>query len=147
MYAYLLRIGYKPRNEPVAVRRQATRFLTDADTIYRKKGCCAASQLHQKRKSESLLDLLVNPHASLVAREEGVSFSKVWRLAERECVDLAAGRAAKGCKRLPAERRAAVIEARRINPEATQAEIAGNWREPSDRDADRRRPAAQAGRC
>jgi hypothetical protein len=94
-----------------------------------------------------LLDLLVNPHASLVAREEGVSFSKVWRLAERECVDLAAGRAAKGCKRLPAERRAAVIEARRINPEATQAEIAGNWREPSDRDADRRRPAAQAGRC
>jgi len=27
-------------------------------------------------------------------------------------------------KRLPAERRAAVIEARRINPESTQAEIA-----------------------
>jgi hypothetical protein len=43
-----------------------------------------------------LLDLLVNPHASLVAREKRVSFSKVWRLAERECIDLAAGRAAKG---------------------------------------------------
>jgi len=68
--------------------------------------------------------LLVNPHASLVAREEAVSFSKVWRLAERECIDLAAGRAAKGYKRLPAERRAAVIEARRIDPEATQAAIA-----------------------
>jgi hypothetical protein len=84
MYAYLLRIGYKPRNELVAVRWQATRF---------------SSQLHQKRKSESSLDLLVNPHASLVAREEGVSFSKVWRLAERECIDLAAGRAAKVWRR------------------------------------------------
>jgi CRP-like cAMP-binding protein len=101
MYAYLLRIGYKPRNELVAVRWQATRF---------------SSQLHQKRKSESSLDLLVNPHASLVAREEGVSFSKVWRLAERERIDLAAGREAKGYKRFSAERRAM--------PTATQAEIA-----------------------
>jgi DNA-binding XRE family transcriptional regulator len=59
-----------------------------------------------------------------VAREEGVSFSKVWRLAERECIDLAAGREAKGYKRLPAERRAAIIAARRARPTATQAEIA-----------------------
>jgi hypothetical protein len=56
--------------------------------------------------------------------EQAYVLSKVWRLAERECIDLAAGRAAKGYKRLPDERRAAVIEARRINPEATQAEIA-----------------------
>ena len=54
-----------------------------------------------------------------VARAEGVSFSKVWRLAERECIELTAGRAAKGYKRLSPERRAKVIEVRRANPNAT----------------------------
>ena len=68
--------------------------------------------------------LLIQPHASFVARAEGVSFSKVWRLAERECIELTAGRAAKGYKRLSPERRAKVIEVRRANPNATQEEIA-----------------------
>jgi hypothetical protein len=66
----------------------------------------------------------MKPHASFVARAEGVSFSKVWRLAERECIELTAGRAAKGYKRLSPERRAKVIEGRRANPNATQEEIA-----------------------
>ena len=35
-------------------------------------------------------------HASLVAREEGVSFAKVWRLADRQCIELTAGQKAKG---------------------------------------------------
>ena len=77
-----------------------------------------------EKEARIVARLLVKPHASLVAREEGVSYSKVWRLAERECIDLAAGRAAKGYKRLPAERRAAIIAARRARPTATQAEIA-----------------------
>jgi hypothetical protein len=48
----------------------------------------------------------------------------VWRLAERECIELTAGREAKGYWRLSPERRAAVIEARRDNPNGKQQEIA-----------------------
>ncbi len=40
------------------------------------------------------------PHASLVAREEGVSFSKVWRIAEQAGIELTEGREAKGYWRL-----------------------------------------------
>jgi DNA-binding XRE family transcriptional regulator len=71
-----------------------------------------------------MTEMGLQPHASFVARAEGVSFSKVWRLAERECIELTAGRAAKGYKRLSPERRAKVIEVRRANPNATQEEIA-----------------------
>jgi DNA-binding XRE family transcriptional regulator len=66
----------------------------------------------------------VKSHASWVAGEEGVSFSKVWRLAEAAGIELTAGREAKGYKRLTPERRAKVIEARRANPDATQEQIA-----------------------
>jgi hypothetical protein len=59
-----------------------------------------------------------------VARDEGVSLAKVWRLADRECIELTAGQAAKGYWRLSAEQRAAVTEARRNNPVGTQHEIA-----------------------
>lgn len=55
---------------------------------------------------------------------KGVSFAKVWRLAERECIELTAGYEARGYWRLSPERRAAVIEARRDNPGGTQQEIA-----------------------
>jgi DNA-binding XRE family transcriptional regulator len=51
-------------------------------------------------------------------------YSKVWRLAERECIELMAGRAAKGYKRLSPERRAKVIEVRRANPNASQEAVA-----------------------
>ena len=47
-----------------------------------------------------------------------------WRLADRECIELSEGRKAKGYWRLSPERRAAVIEARRDNPDGTQQEIA-----------------------
>jgi hypothetical protein len=78
--------------------------------------------------------LLKTPHASWVTAKEEVSFAKVWRLAERECIELSAGRAAKGYKRLPAERHDAVVAALRENPDATQIEIAKlHWRQPLDR--------------
>src|SRR5271169_1515492 len=63
-------------------------------------------------------------HASRVARQLGVSFSTVWRPAERAGIELTAGRTAKGYKRLAAEREAKVIEALRTNPKATQQELA-----------------------
>jgi hypothetical protein len=64
------------------------------------------------------------PHASLVASKIGRSFSTVWRVAERAGIELTAGREAKGYKRLPAARRAEVVEARQAMPEATQKEVA-----------------------
>jgi hypothetical protein len=45
-----------PASPSAYVLRRPRDYLADADTIYKKKGCRAASQLHQKRKPESLLD-------------------------------------------------------------------------------------------
>jgi hypothetical protein len=52
-----------------------------------------------------------------------VSFAKVRRLADRECIELTAGKEDRGYWRLSPERRAVVIEARRENPDGTQQEI------------------------
>jgi DNA-binding XRE family transcriptional regulator len=52
-----------------------------------------------------------------------VSYATVWRIADRNTIALTAGRETMG-RRLPADRRAAVIEARRANPDAPQNEIA-----------------------
>lgn len=70
--------------------------------------------------------LAAKPHASLVARESrgAWSYSTVWRVADRAGIPLTAGRETMGGERLSAEQRAAVIEACRANPQATQAEIA-----------------------
>jgi transcriptional regulator with XRE-family HTH domain len=48
----------------------------------------------------------------------------VWRRAESAGIELTAGREAKGYRRLSAERRAKVEEAWRLNPRATQEEVA-----------------------
>jgi hypothetical protein len=77
-----------------------------------------------EKEARIVARLLVERYASLVARDEGVSFAKVWRLAERECIEVTAGKEARGYWRLSPERRAAVIEARRDNSDGTQHEIA-----------------------
>jgi hypothetical protein len=65
--------------------------------------------------------LTARPHALLVARESrGVwSYATVWRVADRAGIELTAGRETMG-RRLSAEQRTAVIEARRNNPNGTQ---------------------------
>ena len=63
-------------------------------------------------------------NASFVAGKTGFSYSTVWRVAEAAGIELTEGRRAKGYKRLSPEKRAAVIEARRRNPDAPQIEIA-----------------------
>jgi hypothetical protein len=64
-------------------------------------------------------------HASRVARALGdVSYATVWRVAAKAGIDLTAGRAAKGYKCLPAERRAKIEDAARAHPEATQEQLA-----------------------
>jgi hypothetical protein len=60
-----------------------------------------------------------------VARALGdVNYATVWRVADRNGIDLAAGREAKGYKRLPAEQWAKVEDAVRARPGATQDELA-----------------------
>ena len=62
------------------------------------------------------------------------------RMADRAGIELTAGREAKGYKRLPPERRAKVIEARRANPDAPQEhDCAVGWCEPVHSLADRTR--------
>jgi hypothetical protein len=52
------------------------------------------------KEEEIIADLTERSHPSRVAREIGdVSFSTVWRVAERAGIELTAGREAKGYKR------------------------------------------------
>lgn len=73
-------------------------------------------------KEEAILAALGrDAHASRVARALGdVSYATVWR----EGIDLAAGREAKGYKRLPPEQWAKVEDAVRAHAAATQQELA-----------------------
>jgi hypothetical protein len=77
-----------------------------------------------KRESRIIARLLVQRHALLVARKKAWASRRVWRLADRECIELMAGQEAKGYWRLSPAWRAAVIEARHMNPDGTQQEIA-----------------------
>ena len=64
------------------------------------------------------------PHCDEAAQKLGVSFLTVWRRADRAGIQLTAGRAAKGYKRLSVEQYAKIITVRRANPKATQEEVA-----------------------
>src|SRR4051812_10112543 len=77
-----------------------------------------------EKEEEIIAALATTPHASWVARELGVSFATVWRRADREGIELTAGRAAKGYKRLTTEQYAKIIAVRQENPQATQEEVA-----------------------
>jgi helix-turn-helix protein len=78
-----------------------------------------------EKEDEIIAALETTPHASRVARALGdVSFSTVWRVADRAGIELTAGRAAKGYKRLPAEQWTKIEERLRANPKATQEEVA-----------------------
>jgi hypothetical protein len=59
-----------------------------------------------------------------VAREEGMSFAKVWRLADRECIELTAGQEIKGLLAAVVGAAAAVIEASHMNSDGAQQEVA-----------------------
>lgn len=77
-----------------------------------------------EKEEQIIAALEVTSHASRVAAELGVSFSTVWRRADREGIPLADGQKAKGYKRLSTERREKIIEIRRAKPEATQEVVA-----------------------
>jgi DNA invertase Pin-like site-specific DNA recombinase len=77
-----------------------------------------------EQEEEVIAALTATAHALQVARDTGWSFATVWRRAQRAGIELTAGREAKGYKRLSPERRAKVEEARRLNSEGTQQEVA-----------------------
>jgi DNA-binding XRE family transcriptional regulator len=77
-----------------------------------------------EQEEEIIAAVTEKRHALQVARDSGWSFATVWRRADAAGIELTAGRDAKGYKRLSPERRAKVKEARRLNPDATQEEIA-----------------------
>jgi DNA-binding MurR/RpiR family transcriptional regulator len=76
------------------------------------------------KEEEILAALEEMPHASRVARKLGVSFATVWRRADQAGIELTAGKAARGYKRLTVEQYAKITEVRRANPTATQEEVA-----------------------
>jgi DNA-binding XRE family transcriptional regulator len=82
------------------------------------------SPISQDTERRIIAALEKDGHASRVTRALGdVSYATVWRVAHRYSIVLTAGRKTMG-RRLSPDRREAVIEARRANPEAPQQEIA-----------------------
>jgi DNA invertase Pin-like site-specific DNA recombinase len=98
-------------------------YLTDAGYDIYERGM-PRRRIAPEKKARIVALLWKVRYASLVARQIGVSYSTVWRLADGAGVELTAGREAKGYWRLAPARRAAVIEARGNHPKGTQKEIA-----------------------
>jgi hypothetical protein len=84
----------------------------------------AGVPITEEEKEAVAAALAKKPNASFVARKTGWSFSTVWRVAEWAGIELTAGRAAKGYKRLSATKRRKVEAALQANPQALQREIA-----------------------
>jgi hypothetical protein len=78
-----------------------------------------------EKEQEIIVALAKDSHASRVARALGnVSYATVWRVADRNEIDLKAGREAKGYKRQPPELWAKVEREVVASPHATQQELA-----------------------
>jgi hypothetical protein len=84
-------------------------------------GRARAKRLSPKQRAKVIAALKANPHARQVARRiRGATYAIVWRVAKAEGIDLSAGRAARGSRWLSSERRAEIIAALRVNPNASQ---------------------------
>jgi hypothetical protein len=94
-----------------------------AHNIY-EKGMPRGVPITDDEEAKIKAALTAKPNASAVARETPWSYATVWRVADRGDILLTARSETMGRHRLSAEQRAAVSEARRANPQATQAEIA-----------------------
>jgi hypothetical protein len=84
-------------------------------------GRARPKRVSPKKRTEIIAALKANPHARQVARRiRGVTYAIVWRVAKAEGIDLSAGRAARGSRWLSAARRAEIVAALRVNPNASQ---------------------------
>jgi hypothetical protein len=80
-------------------------------------------KLTEEKRRQVIAALNVNANATAVAREVGgVSVSGVWKIAKRARIELTAGIAARGSNnRKPPEKRAAIVAALSVNPNAAAA--------------------------
>jgi hypothetical protein len=78
-------------------------------------------RLTEEKRQKVIAALNINSNATAVAREiGGVSAAGVWKIAKKTGIELTAGMAARGCNnRVPPEKRAAIIAALNVNPNAT----------------------------
>jgi CRP-like cAMP-binding protein len=77
-----------------------------------------------EEENEIIAALEKDAHATRVAGQIGCSFSTVWRVADRACIELTAGREAKGYKRLSADRQKNIEQQLRADPKLTQEDVA-----------------------
>jgi transposase-like protein len=78
-------------------------------------------KLTEEKRQQVIAALTVNSNATAVAREIGdVSAAGVWKIAKKAGIELTAGIAARGCNhRFPPDKRAAIVAALNVNPNAT----------------------------
>ena len=81
----------------------------------------ARKKLTEEKRREVIAALNVSSNATAVAREiGGVSAVGVWKIARKAGIELPAGIAARGCnKRVAPEKRAEIVAALTVNPNAT----------------------------
>src|ERR1700733_7617005 len=77
--------------------------------------------LTEEKRRRVIAALNTNSNATAVAREVGgISAAGVWKIAKRAGIELTAGIAARGCNnRVPPEKRAEIVAALNVNPNAT----------------------------
>jgi transposase-like protein len=78
-------------------------------------------KLTEEKRRRVIAALNANSNATAVAREiGGISAAGVWKIAKRAGIELTAGIAARGCNnRVPPEKRAEIVAALNVNPNAT----------------------------
>jgi hypothetical protein len=78
-------------------------------------------KLTEEKRRQVIAALTVNSNATAVAREiGGVRAAGVWKIAKKAGIELTAGLAARGSNnRKPPEKRAAIVAALIVNPNAT----------------------------
>jgi hypothetical protein len=79
------------------------------------------NKLSEGKRRQVIAALNVNSNATAVAREiGGVSAAGVWKIAKKAGIELTAGMAARGCNnRVAADKRAKIVAALNVNPNAT----------------------------
>ena len=78
-------------------------------------------KLTEEKRRQVIAALTVTSNATAVAREiGGVSAAGVWKIAKKARIELTAGRAARGSNnRKPPDKRAEIVAALNVNPNAT----------------------------
>jgi transposase-like protein len=86
-------------------------------SLFRSTYLVNTKMLPPETRAKIIAALKVNPNANAVARQVGVSPSTVWTIAKQTGIDLAATYAAR--RALPPEKRAKIIAALKVNPNAS----------------------------